>query len=126
MTTEPAAPEWPPLSTSLRRGNLVFVSGMVPIDPATGQVRGSTVEEQTEVVLGLLAAELQRQGATMADVVKTTVLLANAASDWAAMNEVYGRHFPDPKPTRSAYGVELAQPGLLVEIEAIAIVGGEE
>lgn len=126
MTENHESMEWPPLSVSYRRGNIIFVSGMVPIDHDSGEVIGRTVGEQTEVVLQLLREELVAQGASMADVVKTTVLLADAQRDWSAMNDVYRTHFPDPKPARSAFGVQLATPGMLVEIEAVAVVNEAE
>lgn len=110
-----------PLSKSLRRAGLIFVSGMVPIDDK-GNLVADTVEQQTRFVLESMRRELQSHGADLNDVVKCTALLADPARDWAQMNSVYREYFNEPFPTRSAFGVVLAAPGLLVEIEAIAVV----
>ncbi|WGX95004.1 RidA family protein [Nocardioides sp. L-11A] len=112
-----------PLSRSIRRGDLVFLSGAVPIRP-DGTLAGEGIEEQTEHVLRRLDEELRTHGGDRADIAKVTVLLADPDRDWAAMNKVYRAFFAEPMPARSAYGVHLAAEGLLVEIEAIAVLGG--
>ncbi len=106
-------------SQALRSGNLIFVSGTLPLDPVTRQVAGDTIEEQTSCVLKNIAAILQSGGVSMADVVKTTVYLSDL-SLFPRFNEVYSRAFPDPKPARTTVGSQLN--GVLVEIDAIAFV----
>ena len=110
-----------PLTPALRVGDTVYVSGQVPVD-AQGQVVGEDVADQTVQVLANLEEQLAAAGASKADVVKTLVILANVRRDFAAMNTVYAAFFPDPKPTRSTIGAELAI-DVLVEIEAVAIIG---
>lgn len=109
-----------PLSPGLKVGRTIFVSGQVPRTPA-GELVAGDVAAQTEQVLDNVEAVLAAAGATMADVVKTTVILPHVKRDFAAMNEVYARRFPDPKPSRTTLGADLAI-DVLVEIEAIAIV----
>ncbi len=110
-----------PLTPALRIGDTVYVSGQVPVD-AQGRVVGEDVAGQTAQVLANLEQQLAAAGAGKADVVKTLVILANVKRDFAAMNTVYAAFFPDPKPTRSTLGAELAI-DVLVEIEAVAIIG---
>ena len=110
-----------PLNPALRVGDTVYVSGQVPVD-AHGRVVGDDVAGQTAQVLANLEEQLAAAGATKADVVKTLVILTHVKRDFAAMNNVYAAFFPDPKPTRSTIGAELAI-DVLVEIEAVAIIG---
>ena len=110
-----------PLTPALRVGDTVYVSGQVPVD-AHGRVVGDDVAGQTAQVLTNLEEQLAAAGASKADVVKTLVILTNVKRDFAAMNGVYAAFFPDPKPTRSTFGAELAI-DVLVEIEAVAIIG---
>ncbi len=110
-----------PLTPALRVGDTVYVSGQVPVD-AHGRVVGDDVAGQTAQVLANLEEQLAAAGATKADVVKTLVILTHVKRDFAAMNNVYAAFFPDPKPTRSTIGAELAI-DVLVEIEAVAIIG---
>ncbi|MCE2954566.1 MAG: RidA family protein [Gemmatimonas sp.] len=98
---------------------LLFVSGQTPRDPATGQIMGTTVEEQTRVTLANLERILRTGGATLADVVSVTVYLADE-NDWGTFNEVYRTVFSPPFPTRAVVGAQLR--GILVEISAIAAV----
>ncbi|HJQ14877.1 MAG TPA: RidA family protein [Anaerolineales bacterium] len=107
-------------SPGLRVGDFIFVSGQVPRDPATGQMVGETIEEQTAQVLENVKAILEAGGATLADVVKVSAHLADL-SLFDRYNEVYVTYFPDPKPTRTTVGSRLL--GFLVEIDAIAYVG---
>ena len=111
-----------PLSPALKVGDTVYVSGQVPVGADGNIVRGG-VAEQTEQVLANIEALLEQAGASLADVVKTTVILTEVKRDFAAMNEVYARFFPDPKPARTTLGAELAI-DILVEIEAVAIIEG--
>jgi len=109
-------------SQGLCAGDFIFVSGQVPRDPATGEIVGGTIEEQTKQVLENIKAILAAGGATLADVVKVSAHLSDLA-DFAAYNKVYETYFPDPKPTRTTVGSQLL--GFLVEIDAIAYVGRE-
>ncbi|MDR3122602.1 MAG: RidA family protein [Treponema sp.] len=110
-----------PYSQGVRSGSFVFVSGQLPIDPAAGDIVKGDVASQTEQSLRNLAAVLEQAGGSLAEVVKTTVFLANIA-DFAAMNQVYQRYFPSECPARSAFQVAALPKGALVEIEAIAAV----
>ena len=108
-----------PYSQAVQTGNLVFVSGQLPIDPATGEFAGATIGEQTRQSLTNIQNILEAAGYTMNDVVKTTVLLADIA-DFAPMNQVYAEFFTDNKPARAAFAVRDIPKGALVEIEAVA------
>jgi 2-iminobutanoate/2-iminopropanoate deaminase len=107
-------------SPGLRAGDFVFVSGQGPIDPATGQIVGETIEEQTARTLENVKLILEAAGATMADVVKATVILSDM-SLFPRYNAIYATYFPDPKPTRTTSASDLL--GRLVEIDVIAYVG---
>ncbi|MDP2350594.1 MAG: RidA family protein [Chloroflexota bacterium] len=107
-----------PYSQAIAIHDLVFCSGQLGLDPATG-VLVDGVEAQAERSVRNLAAVLDAAGLTMADVVKTTIFLADMA-DFAAVNAVYGRFMPEPPPARSTVAVAALPKGGLVEIEAIA------
>ena len=107
-------------SQGLRAGDFIFVSGQGPLDPATGQIVGQTVEEQTARVLENIRAIMEAGGASMSDVVKVSAHLSDLAL-FERYNKVYATYFPDPKPTRTTVGSQLL--GILVEIDAIAYVG---
>ena len=100
-------------------GKMLFVSGQIPIDPATGQILNGSVAEQTERVLKNLRALLEAGGTGMDRVLKTTVFLIDM-NDFGPMNEVYARHFPGVKPARSTVEVRRLPKDVRVEIEAIA------
>jgi 2-iminobutanoate/2-iminopropanoate deaminase len=111
-----------PYSQAIVAGGFVFCSGTAGIDPATGTAREG-IEGQTEQALRNLSSILEAAGASMADLVKTTIFYANV-EDFATINEVYARHMPDPAPARSApANVELPR-GLLISIDAVAVVPG--
>jgi 2-iminobutanoate/2-iminopropanoate deaminase len=120
ITTTSGASPAGAYSQGIRAGDFVFVSGQGPLDPATGQIVGDTIEEQTERTLENVKAILGAGGASMADVVKATVHLGDL-SLFPRYNEVYARYFPDPKPVRTTVGSALL--GILVEIDVIAYVG---
>ena len=107
-----------PYSQAIVAGGFVFCSGTAGIDPATGTA-AEGIEAQTDQALRNLAAVLQAAGASMADVVKTTIFYADV-EDFALLNDVYARHMPDPPPARSAPAHVRLPRGLLVSIEAIA------
>lgn len=108
-----------PYSQAIVAGGLVFVSGTAGIDPETGDIPEG-IEAQTEQALKNLAAVLEAAGSSMADLVKTTIFYADVA-DFAALNDVYSRHMPDPAPARSAPANVRLPRGLLVSIEGIAV-----
>jgi 2-iminobutanoate/2-iminopropanoate deaminase len=111
-----------PYSQAIRLGDLVFVSGQLPLDPRTGHMVGGTIREQTEQVFANLTAILEEAGSGLDRLVKTTVFLTTLA-DFAGMNEVYRQHVGEMPPARSTVPVGGAFPdGALIEIEAIAHV----
>ena len=107
-----------PYSQAIVANGFVFCSGTAGIDPETGTIPDG-IEAQTEQALRNLAAVLEAAGASMADLVKTTIFYADVA-DFGLLNEVYARHMPDPAPARSAPANVKLPRGLLVSIEAIA------
>ncbi len=107
-------------SPVVRVGDLLFVSGQVPTDPATGKVVGSDVTEQTRYVLQKLARTLEAAGAALSDVVSVTAYLEDIGK-WDEFNNEYRKAFEPPFPTRTTLGAGLH--GVLVEISAIAAVG---
>ena len=109
-----------PYSAGIKAGNLVFLSGQLGIDPATGKL-AEGVEAQAEQAFRNIGALLEAAGATFDDVVKVTVLLADIA-DFKRVNEVYARHFDEPYPARSAFQAGAIPAGGLVEIEVIAVL----
>jgi 2-iminobutanoate/2-iminopropanoate deaminase len=109
-----------PYSQAIQSGNLLFVSGQIPINPATGEISGD-ISEQTRRVLENLKSILLAAGATSTDVLKTTVFLKNL-DDFNAMNAVYGEYFASDAPARSSIEVSRIPRGALVEIEAIAVI----
>ena len=108
-------------SPGVRAGDFVFVSGQVPRDPRTGELVGDEIAEQTRQVLRNLAGVLAASGAAITDVVSVTVYLANV-DDWGTFDAAYRETFSAPFPTRTALGASLR--GILVEISAVAYVGG--
>ena len=105
-----------PYSQAVKAGNTIYVSGQVPIDPATGQVVEGNIREQTEQVMKNIGAILRAAGADYGNVVKSTCLLADM-NDFGAMNEVYGSYYSENPPARAAYEVAELPLGVLVEIE---------
>ncbi len=119
VTTSGAPSAIGPYSQGIVSGDLVFCSGQLGLDPATGDLVDGGIEAQTERALRNLASVLDAAGASMADLVKTTIFLADIA-DFASVNAVYARHMPDPAPARSTFAVGALPKGGLIEIEAIA------
>lgn len=108
-----------PYSQAVQTGDLLFVSGQLPIDPATGAFAGEDIASQTRQALTNVSAILEAAGYTCADVVKATVLLADIG-DFAAMNAVYAEFFVSDCPARAAFAVKDLPKGAKVEIEVIA------
>ena len=107
-----------PYSQAMKVGTLVFTSGQIPINPASGNIEATGITEQTEQVCKNLVAVLEAAGSSQERVIKTTCFLSDM-SDFAAFNEVYSRYFPSC-PARSCIAVKELPKGSLVEVEAIA------
>lgn len=122
IRTEKAASPGGAYSQGLRVGDFVFVSGQGPLDPETGDVIGETIEEQTARTLENIQRILEAAGASMDDVVRSTVHLSELRL-FDKFNEVYASYFPDPKPTRTTVGSEL--PNFMIEVDVIAYTGDE-
>ena len=120
--TEKAPAAIGPYSQAIVAGNLVFTSGQIPLNPATGQMEGSNITEQTHRVCQNLQAVLEAAGASLQSAVKTVCFLRDMA-DFAAFNEVYAQYFTE-KPARSCVAVKDLPKGALVEVEVGAQVEG--
>jgi 2-iminobutanoate/2-iminopropanoate deaminase len=116
----PAPFQGAPYSQAIRAGELVFVSGQLALEPGHTELRGGTIQEQTEQVFANLRAILEEAGSGLDRLVKTTVFLQDLG-DFQGMNEVYARHVGDRPPARSTVEVAKLPSGALVEIEAIAL-----
>lgn len=121
ISTENAPGAIGPYSQAVKTGDLVFCSGQIPIDPETGDFVSGGVGEQTEQVLRNLNAVLKAAGASLDNVVKTTVFLADM-NDFVAMNEIYTRYFSDNKPARATVQAARLPRDARVEIDCIAVV----
>ncbi len=108
-----------PYSSAIKVGNMLFVSGQIPVNPATGEVPAD-IAQQAHQSLRNLKALVEEAGLSLADVVKTTVFLADI-NDFAAINEVYATYFAQPFPTRSCVAVKDLPKGVGIEIECIAV-----
>ena len=108
-----------PYYQGISAGNTAYISGQLPIDPATGEFAGADIASQTRQSLTNMKAILEANGMTMADVVKTTVLLDDMAN-FAAVNAVYSEFFTENCPARACFAAKALPKGALVEIEAIA------
>ena len=108
-----------PYSQAVRAGQLLFLSGQVPLDPATGQIVAGDIAAQTHQVFANLAAVLKAGGRSFADVVKTTVFLADM-NDFTAVNDVYGSYFTQPYPARATVQVARLPKDARVEIDLVA------
>ena len=118
IVTDQAPQAIGPYSQGMVMGNIVFTSGQIPADPATGAIVGTTIEEQAEQVMKNLGGVLQAAGVSYADTVKTTCFLANM-EDFAAFNAVYEKYFTG-KPARSCVAVKSLPKNVLCDVEAIA------
>lgn len=121
ISTENAPGAIGPYSQAVKTGNMVFLSGQIPIDIATGEFVSEDISEQTDQVLRNLSAVLKAAGTGLNNVVKTTVFLADM-NDFAAMNEVYGRYFNENKPARATVEAARLPKDARVEIDCIALV----
>lgn len=121
ISTENAPGAIGPYSQAIRAGNMIFCSGQIPIDPATGEFVSHVVSEQTEQVLKNLTAVLVEAGTDLSSVVKTTVFLADM-NDFVEMNEVYARFFGENKPARATVQAARLPRDAKVEIDCIAVV----
>ena len=120
IATEQAPQAIGPYSQAIRAQGLIFTSGQVAIDPTTQQVVAGDVSAQTDRVLKNLAAILQASGSTLEKVLRCTVFLKNMG-DFAAVNEIYGRHFKQAPPARSTVEVARLPKDVLIEIDVIAL-----
>ncbi|MBP3467847.1 MAG: RidA family protein [Paludibacteraceae bacterium] len=119
ISTKKAPAAIGPYSQAIRVGNIIYTSGQIPLDPATGAFVEGGIKEQTRQALTNIKAILEEAGASMDNVVKTTVFMANM-DDFADMNAVYAEFFTEPYPARSAVAVKTLPKGALIEIEVIA------
>ena len=122
ISTEKAPAAIGPYSQAIQaEGKTIYVSGQLPVDPATGAFAGEDIQSQTRQSLENIKAILATAGADMSSVVKTTVLLKHIA-DFGAMNEIYAQYFQQPFPARAAFQVGALPKDALVEIECVAVI----
>ena len=119
IATEKAPAALSPYSQAIRANGMIYCSGQIPINPATGAIEAQTIEEQTTQAITNLKNVLEKAGSSLAKVVKTTVFIKNM-NDFAALNKVYAELFGDTKPARSCVEVARLPKDVLVEIECIA------
>ncbi len=111
-----------PYSQAISANNMIFTSGQIPINPASGKIEATTIEDQTEQVMKNLHYVLARGGVAFDRVIKTTCFLADM-NDFAAFNSVYAKYFPENPPARSCVQVAALPMGAKVEVEVIAVQG---
>lgn len=119
ITSKDAPAAIGPYSQAVDTGSLVFCAGQIPLDPATGDIVGTTAAEQAEQVIKNIIGVLSGAGLGLSNVAKASIFLADMA-DFAAVNEVYAKHFKEPFPARSTFQVAALPKGARVEIEVIA------
>lgn len=119
ISTDKAPAAIGPYSQAVKCGNMLYCSGQIPLDPATGELVPGDITRQAEQVMNNIAAMLSAAGAGFDQIVKTTIYLVDMA-DFAAVNEVYGSRFPNHKPARSTVAVKSLPRGSLLEIEVLA------
>src|ERR1035437_137287 len=120
ISTDKAPKAIGPYSQAIEANNTLYVSGQIPIKPATGKLIEGDIKEQTELVMKNIGAILEEAGYSYIDVVKSTCLLSDI-KNFAAMNEVYAKYYPTEPPARAAYEVVNLPLGALIEIETIAV-----
>jgi 2-iminobutanoate/2-iminopropanoate deaminase len=118
--TENAPKAIGPYSQAVRSGNTLYISGQIPIDPSSGKLIDGGIKEQTEQVMKNISAILEAADYTFDEVVKSTCLLSDI-SNFAGMNEIYGKYYVKNPPARAAFAVKDLPLGALIEIETIAI-----
>ena len=109
-----------PYSQAIETNGMLFISGQIPVNPATGAVVEGGIVEQTEQVMKNIDAILKEAGYTFKNVIKSTCLLSDMAN-FKAMNEIYGKYYAEEPPARAAFAVKELPLGVLVEIETIAV-----
>jgi len=109
-----------PYSQAIEINGMLFISGQIPIDPATSKIIEGGIKEQTEQVMKNIGAILAEAGYSFSDVVKSTCLLSDM-DNFSAMNEIYGKYYPENSPARAAYGVVKLPLAALIEVETIAV-----
>lgn len=122
VATDKAPKAIGPYSQGIRAGGFLFVSGQIPLDPASGEVVGATIEEQTERVLRNIAGVVEAAGLSVRHIARTTVFLKDI-DEFPKMNQVYARFFGDHRPARSTVEVSNLPKGVKIEIDAIAVAG---
>jgi 2-iminobutanoate/2-iminopropanoate deaminase len=122
ISTDKAPAAIGPYSQGVKAGGFIFFSGQIPLDPATGEVVKGDIVVQAECVMSNIGAVLAAAGADFGSVVKTTIFLTDLA-DFTAVNEIYGRRFPQAPPARSTVEVKALPKGVAIEIEVIAVAG---
>ena len=120
ISTDKAPQAIGPYSQAVEANNTLYISGQIPINPETGKLIAGDIKKQTELVMKNIGAILEEAGFSYADVVKSTCLLSDI-KNFAAMNEVYGKYYPNDPPARAAYEVANLPLGALIEIETIAV-----
>ena len=119
LSTKNAPKAIGPYSQAINCGGMLFCSGQIPLDPATGEMVSGGISSQAERVMDNIAAVLSAAGVGFNDVIKTTIYLVDMV-DFSAVNEVYGSYFPEHKPARSTVAVKALPRGALLEVEVIA------
>lgn len=120
ISTKDAPEAIGPYSQAIKAAELVFISGQIPLDPASGEIVGGSIEAQTEMVMRNLEAVLKAAGSDLDNVIKTTIYLTDL-NDFAVVNGIYGRNFSDSPPARATVEVSGLPKGVKVEIDAIAL-----
>ena len=120
ISTDRAPSAVGPYSQAVEANGMLFISGQIPLNPASGSIVGDDIQVQTEQVMENLGAILEEAGYSYADVIKCTCLLDDM-DNFKAMNEVYARYFTSEQPARAAFGVVKLPLGVKIEIEAIAV-----
>jgi 2-iminobutanoate/2-iminopropanoate deaminase len=121
ISTDKAPSAIGPYSQAIRSGDMLFISGQIPLDPATGEIVSKSLGDQTHQVMRNLGAVLNAAGADFASLLKTTIFLTDI-NEFPAVNEIYGSYLPEPYPARATIQVAALPKGAQVEIEAIARV----